>query len=443
MRKFEGKQYGYIILPIVIPAGMTAEQALDDNETFAVVWDVLKALRSHGERLEARINALPYDRNNADAVVKIIDGTEDDVRDNQEESEESEEQEQQMDFLEYAPKLQQAVNAQIVKKCGTKVYWDLWAKDIAGIAKRHIQRIGEIIHSNPEANREFTKFLRGLRDSLNESISEDQAVEMLAQHIITLPVFEALFGGADFAASNPVSIAMEKMLAVLREYTLETETEKRELRELYASVRMRAEGIRSDAGRQAVIKDLYESFFKEAFKATSEKMGIVYTPNQAEDFGAFCAAGRALAEFHIHYETVEPYPLQIVGDYENPGPVEKMRWGKKKNPETGKLEKDKSVLVYNKNLTFRGIPEVAHRYVVNGRSPLEWVIDRYQVKTDKASGIVNDPNLYSDDPHYITDLIRRLVTVSVETVKIIENMKKLDEKDCSIEFPDAWKVEKE
>lgn len=1009
MRKFEGKQFGYIILPIVIPAGMTAEEALDDNETYAVVWDVLKALRSHDERLEARINALPYDKKNASPVVEIVDGTDNDPGKQQVETQGD--QIKIAGFGQATQKLQEAVNALIVKKCGTKVYWDVWAKDIAEIAKRHIQRITEIIHTDEKATAEFAKFLRGLRDSLNESITEDQAIEMLAQHIITLPVFEALFAGSNFKQSNPVSVAMEEMLKVLREYTLETEAEQRELRELYASVRMRAEGIKTDAGRQAVIKDLYESFFKEAFRATSEKMGIVYTPNQvvdyilhatdrllyqefgqrlsdegvhildaftgtgtflvnlindkelmpedklpykyrneihcneimllayyiatiniehayhdrvggeyesfpgavltdtfqmyedddpldvemfienservlkqmetpvkvlvgnppwsagqnnandnnanesyptldnriaetyvartnatnknslydsyirafrwasdrigekgiisfvtnggwlrsdsangfrrciaeefssiyvfdlrgnqrtqgeesrreggkifgsgsrapvaitmlvknpdcaekgtiyyhdigdyltrdeklsilgrsikeecfhwdtlfpdhhgdwldqrddswyqfaplglekykqpmgifetwsnglktqrdpwawnfsknavesnisrlventnleiekvegnsdlvrydakqyswtramlhraakreplhfrkesiltgayrpfckqwiyfngelnemtyqmyrlfphrhknltfalsgakglsvlisdciadlhyvgdaqcfplywyektddgkivrhdaitdealdffrkmypggvagrrvkdggvqirkedifyyiygilhsqeyrsrfeanlkkelpriplAQDFGSFCAVGRKLAELHINYETAEPYPLQIVGDAENPGPVEKMRWGKKRNPETGKLEADKSVLVYNANLTFQGIPALAHEYVVNGRSPLEWMIDRYQVKTDKASGIVNDPNQYSEDPHYIPDLIRRLVTVSVETMEIVNSMVKINEIDCGEKMPEVWRT---
>ena len=292
MRKFEGKQFGYIILPIVIPAGMTAEQALDDNETYAVVWEVLKALRSHDERLDARINALPYDKKSASPVVSAVDIGSGDQQQNQPQAvtpdDEGGFQPVQTDLLSdmgnASQKLQEAINALIVKKCGTKVYWDVWAKDIAEIAKRHIQRIGEIISTDETAKIEFGKFLQGLRDSLNNSITEDQAVEMLAQHIITLPVFEALFAGADFARSNPVSIAMEKMLAVLRQNTLETEAEKRELRELYASVRMRAEGIRTDAGRQSVIKDLYESFFKEAFKATSEKMGIVYTPNQVVDY---------------------------------------------------------------------------------------------------------------------------------------------------------------
>lgn len=161
----------------------------------------------------------------------------------------------------------------------------------------------------------------------------------------------------------------------------------------------------------------------------------------AGNFRDFYDVGKALAELHLHYEEAEPYPLTVVGDDENPGRVEKMRWGKKRNPVTGKMEADKSVLVYNNNLTFKGIPEIAHRYVVNGRSPLEWMIDRYQVKTDKASGIVNDPNLYSEDPLYIVNLIRRLVTVSVETMKIVDAMSAINEMDCYVDFPEAWKVQ--
>ena len=302
MRKFEGKQYGYIILPIVIPAGMTAEQALDDNETYAVIWDVLKALRSHDERLDARINAIPYDKSKAKPIIHVADGFQSNGKKKATSEPGDEVVQHQTDFLgTFADnKLQEAVNALIVKKCGTKVYWDAWAKDIAEIAKRHILRIGEIINNDLTAQTEFKKFVRGLRDSLNESIGEDQAIEMLAQHIITLPVFEALFGGADFAGSNPVSVAMEKMLAILRTHTLETVVEQRELRELYASVRMRAEGIHTDGGRQAVIKDLYESFFKEAFKATSEKMGIVYTPNPVVDYILHATDRLLFKEFGQH-----------------------------------------------------------------------------------------------------------------------------------------------
>ncbi len=173
----------------------------------------------------------------------------------------------------------------------------------------------------------------------------------------------------------------------------------------------------------------------------------------AEHFDLFYYAGKALADIHLNYESASLYPLtmewnrssdngQLLLDsfYNDPGPVEKLRWGKKRNPETGKMEVDKSVLVYNERLTFRGIPEIAHRYVVNGRSPLEWMIDRYQVKTDPASGIVNDPNTYSDDPLYIANLVRRLVTVSVETMKIVDSLTSISEKDCYDEFPYEWKM---
>ena len=282
MRKFEGKQFGYIILPIVIPAGLTAAEALDDNETYAAVWDILKALRSHDERLDARINAINFDKGKGEPVVKVVDGTEISGEESETSNEEPDKHYQYR--MSMTQELQEAVNALIVKKCGTKVYWDVWAKDIARIAKRHIERITEIVQNDEAAKKEFGRFLRGLRDSLNDSITDEQAVEMLAQHIITLPVFEALFGGNGFAESNPVSIAMETMLSTLRKHTLETEDEKSELEELYTSVRIRAEGIQTDAGRQSVIKELYESFFKEAFKATSEKMGIVYTPNQVVDY---------------------------------------------------------------------------------------------------------------------------------------------------------------
>lgn len=279
MRKFEGKEYGYIILPIVVPAGMTAVEALDDSEPYAVVWQVLKALRSHDERLDATINALPYDKDGKNnSVVDVIDLAQ------QIAEEEAKAKHEQLRMYFSDQELQEAVNAMIVRKCGTKVYWEEWAKDIAQIAKRHIQRIEELVSPGGMAREPFEKFLKGLRDSLNDGITDGEAVDMLAQHMITLPVFEALFSGAEFASSNPVSIAMERMIDALRKYTLETDEEKRELSELYRSVEIRAESIRTDAGRQRIIKELYEKFFSQAFTKTSEKMGIVYTPNQIVDY---------------------------------------------------------------------------------------------------------------------------------------------------------------
>lgn len=161
----------------------------------------------------------------------------------------------------------------------------------------------------------------------------------------------------------------------------------------------------------------------------------------AEDFVAFSNAGRNLARLHLDYEELEPWPVEEVGDSVDPGPVKKIKWAKKRNPSTGKKENDYTTLIYNDNLTIRDIPAAAQRYVVNGRSPLDWVIDRYQVKTDGPSGITNDPNDYSDDPRYIIDLIEKLVRVSMETMEIVDSLPALKEKPQPADWPLAWRSE--
>lgn len=147
---------------------------------------------------------------------------------------------------------------------------------------------------------------------------------------------------------------------------------------------------------------------------------------EAEDFGPFRDGGQQLLDLHIGYEDVDPYPLAIAGgDPSGPGSgdlyawfaVEKLKWGGK--------GKDRSTIVYNPRVTISGIPEEAHGYMLGSRSGLEWIFDRYQIKTDKASGIVNDPNDWSrevDNPRYILDLIGKVTTVSVETVRIVESL---------------------
>lgn len=160
----------------------------------------------------------------------------------------------------------------------------------------------------------------------------------------------------------------------------------------------------------------------------------------AKDFARFSMAGRELAELHLNYESVEIYPNVDLGILPgiDPGRVEKLAWGKKVDPESGKKVADHTRLVYNKNVTVTGIPERANDYKVNGRSPLEWMIDRYQVKTDKASGIVNDPNEYSDDPRYILELIGRLVTVSIKTLDIVAGLPGIEEVEHPANWPAAW-----
>jgi predicted helicase len=145
-------------------------------------------------------------------------------------------------------------------------------------------------------------------------------------------------------------------------------------------------------------------------------------------------AGRKLADLHINYETIEPWPLKEIGNSENPGRVEKLRYDKK-----GKVE-DKSTIIYNERLALTGIPAEAHRYMLNGKPALGWLLDRYRVTTDKASGIVNDPNEYSSDPRYIVDLIKRVTRVSIETMQIVDALPPLNELPQPTYWPDAWKV---
>lgn len=291
MRRAEGKDYGYIILPIFVPAGMTPEEALDDSKVFANVWSILQALRSHDERIEAKVNALALQQ---EAEKHKGRGAADHGGWDEGLPSKAEQEAQKAAEIAQGVQMQlslfpverweKAVQTTLVKKCGTRIYWDEWAEDVAKIAQRHIDRIGALVREDEGLASEFSVFLKGLRDSLNPGITEDEAVQMIAQHIITVPVFDALFGDFEFAKSNPVSIAIDAFLATLSEHRIEEASDAEVLDDVYASVRRRAAAIQSDAARQQLIRDLYEKFFKVAFKATSEKMGVVYTPTELIDY---------------------------------------------------------------------------------------------------------------------------------------------------------------
>ena len=153
----------------------------------------------------------------------------------------------------------------------------------------------------------------------------------------------------------------------------------------------------------------------------------------AADFWRFSQAGRSLAELHLNFETVDKYPATVKkkgnltdDDYR----VVKMKFSRKKNPETGKNEDDRSTVIYNEKLTVTDIPEEAWDYVVNGKPALAWVMERQAVTTHKASGIVNDANDWAietmGNPKYPLELLLRVITVSVETMKIVNALPALD-----------------
>lgn len=304
MRKSEGKTRGYVILPVVVPTGMEPDEALNDNQVFKVVWDVLQALRSHDDRFDAMINKLDLigKAPSKMEVIAITDkispkqkakskksaGKGDFVigtkRDGRSSKYGSKQDDSQGTFDFQVSEVERALYAQVVKKCGNRRHWEEWANDIAKIADTHIMRIRTIVEdpNNVKEATAFNSFVEELRDDLNEAITPAEVIEMLAQHLITKPVFDALFKDHSFATNNPVSLAMQEVLDVLDEHRLDKEADT--LEQFYASVEMRAEGINDASAKQKIIVELYDKFFRNAFPKMTERLGIVYTPVEVVDF---------------------------------------------------------------------------------------------------------------------------------------------------------------
>ena len=328
MRLAPNKKRGYIILPVVIPAGVEPHEALNDNKTYKVVWQVLQALRAHDDRFDAMINQLELN-NKKPAKMEVIaisdkatkrqktltDKTkgakgQDNLGKSPTRKELIDEKQNVLNFE--IDELERAIYAKVVQKCGNRQHWEEWANDIAKIAKTHIDRITHIL-ANPENKEEiqaFESFVKKLRNDLNDALSDAEIIEMLAQHLITKPVFDALFSEYDFAQYNPISLAMQDILNKLHEHHLEKEADT--LNSFYASVKLRAEGIDNAQGKQRIIVELYDKFFRNAFPKMTERLGIVYTPVEVVDFIIHSVNdvlksefNQTLADDHVHI--IDPF----------------------------------------------------------------------------------------------------------------------------------------
>jgi predicted helicase len=309
MRKSPGKKYGYIIIPIVVPADVEADKALDDNERYKVVWTVLNALRAHDDRFNATVNKIELNKNRPEQILV--------GRPSHSFDDEGNPWHVDDDYVSYNSKnisdqlslqfqhLQSVVFARMVQKVGDKRYWEQWAKSVADIATRQIERITRLVHDEGKHQKAFDSFLKGLHKNINPSISEAEAIEMLSQHIITKPVFDALFENYSFVANNPMSQSMQKMLDLLEDQSFDKDAET--LNKFYESVKMRASGIDNAEGKQRIIIELYDKFFKTAFPKLVEKLGIVYSPVEVVDFIIYSVAdilqkefGRDISDENIH-----------------------------------------------------------------------------------------------------------------------------------------------
>ena len=299
MRRAEGKDFGYIILPVAVPAGMAPEHALDDNKRFQVVWQVLKALRAHDERLDAAINSMELNGQGPENIIveqvslekakRQDDPLSGSAPDGDQVGAGSSEsgtdaltQEIQGQLTLLPSDWKETVFGKIVEKVGSSLYWDDWSKDIATVAGRYIRLIEQLLE-DPERQDAFREFVDALRQTLNPSVDNASAVEMLAQHILTAPLFDAMFPDHSFSKQNPVSRAMNTIVEMLATHSM-FENERRELDSFYRAMVERIEAVHTLAGKQEIMRTLYDRFFSQAFPRMSERLGIVFTPVEVVDF---------------------------------------------------------------------------------------------------------------------------------------------------------------
>ena len=295
MRTFQGKKYGYIIVPVVLPPGANPDDILGkESHRFKVVWKILNALRAHDDQFNATVEKINLNKKKPSKVtIGTIPGYSFSMRDGgsvmgHETDGEAVDGAKQLTQEEIAQeleirfgKMQEGIYAKLVEKVGDRLYWENWAKKVGDIAQKFIYRINELIKSG-KATKEFDEFLKGLQQNINPSVDKEQAIEMIAQHMITRPVFDALFERYRFVENNAVSRSMQKMLDLLEKEELDRDTEA--LANFYADVRKNVSDIDNLEGKQSIIKTLYEKFFKGAFPKTVDKLGIVYTPVECVDF---------------------------------------------------------------------------------------------------------------------------------------------------------------
>ncbi len=276
MRKAKRKKRGYIILPIALEESeiKNLDEAVN-NTNFKNIWKVIKALRSHDPSL--------VDEATFKEKIKIF-GSDDEKKQNDEKT------------LFDAILLQDLANAMynvMPTKLGDRNYWENFTKKTGNIARTLNNRLKMIFDKNPEF---FHGFLDSLRENIHQNIREDEALDMITSHIITKPIFDAIFGDN---IKNPIAKALDKMVQKLSTLGLEGET--KDLKNLYESVKTEATHAKSQKSQQELIKNLYNTFFKEAFRKQSEKLGIVYTPIEVVDFILRATNGILKKHFHTDF----------------------------------------------------------------------------------------------------------------------------------------------
>ncbi len=284
MRRAEHKDVGYVILPVVVPSGASLldDQVLSGSD-FKAVWKVLKALRSHDERLDVAINTadltgrLPISIlpsgvcrtcGRADAECECEqDGGDIDGKVTQ----------QRLPF-------EHAIASRLVAACGDRQYWDRWGREVARITGTITEHVRTAVGANPDLAAKFERFGDQMEATIGGSLPSGDLAVLVAQHVVTMPVFDALFAGSGFADRNPISAALNELLDEFKAADIRLRDETVALDRFYDSVRNRLSGAADSDARLKIMLEVYESFFKEAMPAEITRLGIVYTPVELVDF---------------------------------------------------------------------------------------------------------------------------------------------------------------
>ena len=263
------KKYGYIILPVGVPFKELSEHDhyIEKNSRFKGIWKVLKALRAHDKSL--------VDKSEYTKKVQVL------VEGGDGKSKEWAKSDFETSKLPIG-EIGKAIYTAIPKKLGDLEYWSTWAEDAAEIANRLTSYIERAIKREKGVKEEFESFLEELQKTLNPRITDKEVIEMLSQHILTRPVFRALFADNNFAEKNAISRWLDSVIDRFDQAAINHETKK--LGTFYESVKERVELAKSPEAKQDLIRNLYETFFCKAFPKRAEALGIVYTPIEAVDF---------------------------------------------------------------------------------------------------------------------------------------------------------------
>ena len=302
MRKFGSgneKKYGYIIIPVVINDEKLTDKTLSNSDEYKVVWQVVQALRSHDERLDTEINKIGVTGKMPNSICfvntfvppvsrkgKVVGSLKKERGEGLDTDDPSSLNGGIPDFTVNIPsdeelkKNEQLFSAQLVKHCGNRLYWEDWSKNIGDVTNNIALKIKNQVETEEKAKKAFNKFHDDFKKLLNPSISELDAINMLAEHVVTLPVLKAIFNENSMIDSNPVTQIMESMVKKLSNFDKEIE----ELQPFYDSVKRTVQDITSSEGRQEIIRKLFEKFFQYALPKSAEKFGIVYTPVEIVDF---------------------------------------------------------------------------------------------------------------------------------------------------------------